>query len=47
MPVAVNSELPVTCPGVLMRLERMSETYCSFDSLYRELCDALCKFTSW
>ena len=30
MPVAVNSELPGTCPAVLMRLERVGETYRQF-----------------
>jgi hypothetical protein len=40
VPVALNSELPGTCPGVLARLSWLKLTS-SLDSLNRELSDAL------
>jgi hypothetical protein len=49
VPLALNSELPGMCPGVLTRLERVRvrETHRQSSLAVRELSDALCKYTSW
>ena len=47
VPLALNSELPGMCPGILTRLERVRETHRQSSLAVRELSDALCKYTSW